>query len=96
IEQAAGLGIYDYCTSEQSLVYGHPFHPFPKNSKGFTEYDVRMYSPELRTSFQLCYVAVRKDVYMQEWVDDYTRINLHASLHGHVEQAWEAEWGEHG
>lgn len=33
---------------------------------------------------------------MQEWVDDYTRINLHASLHGHVEQAWEAEWGEHG
>lgn len=96
IEQAAGLGMFDYCTSEQSLVYGHPFHPFPKNSKGFTEHDVRMYSPELRTSFQLCYVAVRKDVYRQEWVDDPTRINLHASLHGHVEQAWEAECGEHG
>ena len=33
IEQASDLGIYDYITSEQSLLYGHPFHPFPKTPK---------------------------------------------------------------
>lgn len=85
IEQAAGLDIHDYRTSEQSLLYGHPFHPFPKNSKGFSEQDVQKYSPELRTSFQLCYIAVRQDVYMQEWVDDEAVIDLHDLLRSHVE-----------
>ncbi|WP_339308747.1 IucA/IucC family protein [Paenibacillus sp. FSL R5-0519] len=85
IEQAAGLDIHDYRTSEQSLLYGHPFHPFPKNSKGFSEQDVQKYSPELRTSFQLCYIAVRQDVYVQEWVDDETAMDLHDLLRSHVE-----------
>ncbi|WP_251034890.1 IucA/IucC family siderophore biosynthesis protein [Paenibacillus polymyxa] len=85
IEQAAGLDIHDYRTSEQSLLVGHPFHPFPKNSKGFSEQDVQKYSPELRTSFQLCYIAVRQDVYMQEWVDDDAAMDLHDLLRSHVE-----------
>ncbi|WP_458461947.1 IucA/IucC family protein [Paenibacillus sp.] len=85
IEQAAALDIHDYRTSEQSLLYGHPFHPFPKNSKGFTEQDVQKYSPELRTSFQLCYIAVRQDVYVQEWVDDEAAMNLQDLLRSHVE-----------
>ena len=85
IEQAAGLDIHDYRTSEQSLLYGHPFHPFPKNSKGFSEQDVQKYSPELRTSFQLCYIAVRQDVYMQEWVDDEAMMDLHELLRSHVQ-----------
>ncbi|MCY7561782.1 IucA/IucC family protein, partial [Paenibacillus macerans] len=63
IERAAELEVFDYRTSEQSLIYGHPFHPFPKNSRGFSERDVRMFSPELRTSFRLGYFAVRKDVF---------------------------------
>ncbi|WP_339785981.1 IucA/IucC family protein [Paenibacillus sp. FSL R7-0313] len=85
IEQAAGLDIRDYRTSEQSLLVGHPFHPFPKNSKGFSEQDVQKYSPELRTSFQLCYIAVRQDVYMQEWVDDEAMMDLHELLRSHVQ-----------
>ncbi|RPK24468.1 hypothetical protein EDO6_05412 [Paenibacillus xylanexedens] len=85
IEQAAGLDIHDYRTSEQSLLVGHPFHPFPKNSKGFSEQDVQKYSPELRTSFQLCYIAVRQDVYMQEWVDDEAAMDLHDLLRSHME-----------
>ncbi|WFR62819.1 IucA/IucC family protein [Paenibacillus amylolyticus] len=85
IEQAAGLDIHDYRTSEQSLLYGHPFHPFPKNSKGFSDQDVQKYSPELRASFQLCYIAVRQDVYVQEWVDDEAVMNLHDLLRTHVE-----------
>ncbi|OMF41217.1 hypothetical protein BK136_21845 [Paenibacillus amylolyticus] len=85
IEQAAGLDIHDYRTSEQSLLYGHPFHPFPKNSKGFSEQDVQKYSPELRTSFQLCYIAVRQDVYVQAWVDDEAAMDLQDLLWSHVE-----------
>ena len=85
IEQAASLDIHDYQTSEQSLLYGHPFHPFPKNSKGFSEQDVRKYSPELRTSFQLCYIAVRQDAYVQEWVDDEAMMDLHELLRSHVQ-----------
>ncbi len=85
IKQAAGLDIHDYRTSEQSLLYGHPFHPFPKNSKGFSEQDVQKYSPELRTSFQLCYIAVRQDVYVQEWVDDEAVMDLQELLRSHVQ-----------
>ncbi|WP_434752760.1 IucA/IucC family protein [Paenibacillus amylolyticus] len=80
MEHASGLGIHDYLTSEQSLLYGHPFHPFPKNSRGFTAQDVQQYSPELRTSFQLCYIAVRQDVYAEEWVQHSVKINLNQLL----------------
>ncbi|WP_340402052.1 IucA/IucC family protein [Paenibacillus sp. FSL H8-0079] len=96
IEQAAGLDIHDYRTSEQSLLYGHPFHPFPKNSKGFSEQDVQKYSPELRTSFQLCYIAVRKDVYVQEWVDDEAVMDLHNLLRSHVEPILKEKSGMYG
>ncbi|MCW3795320.1 hypothetical protein OM416_27310 [Paenibacillus sp. LS1] len=96
IEQAAGLDIHDYRTSEQSLLYGHPFHPFPKNSKGFSEQDVQKYSPELRTSFQLCYIAVRQDVYVQEWVDDEAVMDLHDLLRSHVEPILKEKSGMYG
>ncbi|MFD1175987.1 IucA/IucC family protein [Paenibacillus puldeungensis] len=80
LEQADELEISDYRTSEQALIYGHPFHPFPKNSLGFSEMDVRMYSPELRTSFQLKYFAVRRDMYQEEWVSDEKKVLLQESL----------------
>lgn len=96
IEQAAGLDIHDYRTSEQSLLYGHPFHPFPKNSKGFSEQDVQKYSPELRTSFQLCYIAVRQDVYVQEWVDDEAVMDLHDLLRSHVQPMLKEKSGMYG
>lgn len=85
LEHASDSGIHDYITSEQSLLYGHPFHPFPKNSSGFSAQDVQQYSPELRTSFQLCYIAVRKDVYAEEWVKHSDKIDLHQLL---VNQDW--------
>ncbi|MCM3698793.1 IucA/IucC family siderophore biosynthesis protein [Paenibacillus macerans] len=84
IERTAELEVYDYRTSEQSLIYGHPFHPFPKNSLGFSEQDVRMYSPELRTSFQLGYFAVSKDVYREEWVAEDKKVPPHESVQAHV------------
>lgn len=63
-----------YLTSEQSLLHGHPFHPFPKSVLGFSEADVRRYSPELKASFRLCYMAVRSDKFEEEWIGGKPRI----------------------
>ena len=60
---------FDYIASEQSLLFGHPFHPYPKNTIGFSYEDVRAYSPELRTSFPLCWIGVRRDVYLEAWAE---------------------------
>ncbi|MBD8499231.1 hypothetical protein IFO66_13110 [Paenibacillus sp. CAU 1523] len=73
--------IYDYLSSEQSLLYGHPFHPFPKNTLGFTEDEVSAYCPELQPSFPLCYLAIKKHVYQEEWV----YLGRHTKLHDTVE-----------
>lgn len=77
---------WDYLSSEQSLLYGHPFHPFPKNTEGFTENEVRKYCPELRTSFQLCYLAVREDIFQEEWVEEERRIDLHEAVYAKARQ----------
>ncbi len=55
-----------YLDSEQSLTYGHPFHPAPKSRQGFSAEDLRRYSPELRGGFQLHYFAVRRDAVCQQ------------------------------
>jgi siderophore synthetase component len=47
-----------YIQSEQSLTFGHPFHPAPKSRQGFSEEDHRRYSPELRSRFPLHWFAV--------------------------------------
>ncbi|MCG7377815.1 hypothetical protein MH215_12490 [Paenibacillus sp. ACRSA] len=89
IEKAAAFKMHDYCTSEQSLLYGHPFHPFPKNSRGFTEQDVLRYSPELRNAFPLCYIAVRKDVFQEEWVRGQGQIDWPDSVQQQLAQVVE-------
>ena len=85
LKDPANRDEWNYLKSEQSLLYGHPFHPFPKNTEGFTEDEVKKYCPELSTSFQLCYLAVRKDVFHEEWVSEERRIELHESVETHVQ-----------
>ncbi|AEG01766.1 IucA/IucC family protein [Methylomonas methanica] len=55
-----------YLDSEQSLTYGHPFHPAPKSRQGFTFEDLHRYSPELRRGFPLHYFAVYRDAVHQQ------------------------------
>ena len=55
-----------YLDSEQSLTYGHPFHPAPKSRQGFTAEDLLRYSPELRGGFPLHYFAVQRDAVHQQ------------------------------
>ncbi|MFF6958647.1 IucA/IucC family protein [Streptomyces sp. NPDC008317] len=62
---AAGLPLAGYLASEQSLVYGHRFHPAPK-SRGGDPGSWAAYAPETSASFPLRLLAVREDLTVQE------------------------------
>ncbi|MEV6945575.1 IucA/IucC family protein [Streptomyces sp. NPDC051172] len=51
-----------FLASEQALVLGHPLHPTPKSREGLSEAEARSYSPELRGSFPLRWLAVAPSV----------------------------------
>ncbi|MER6026295.1 IucA/IucC family protein [Streptomyces sp. NPDC001851] len=54
-----------YLESEQSLVYGHRFHPSPKSRTGDPE-DWLDYGPETGTRFPLRYLAVHRSLVREE------------------------------
>ncbi|MFC4035090.1 IucA/IucC family protein [Streptomyces polygonati] len=47
-----------FLDSEQSLILGHPLHPAPKGREGLGPAESAAYSPELRGSFPLHWLAV--------------------------------------
>jgi siderophore synthetase component len=47
-----------FLAGEQSLLLGHPLHPTPKSREGLSEAEARLYSPEVRGSFPLHWIAV--------------------------------------
>ncbi|GHD04473.1 hypothetical protein GCM10010313_20800 [Streptomyces violarus] len=51
-----------FLAAEQALVLGHPSHPSPKSREGLSETEARLYSPELRGSFSLHWMAVAPSV----------------------------------
>jgi siderophore synthetase component len=51
-----------FLAGEQALVLGHPLHPTPKSREGLSEGEARLYSPELRGSFPLHWMAVAPSV----------------------------------
>jgi siderophore synthetase component len=53
-----GQGERAYLRSEQSLTFGHAFHPTPKSREGVALDAIRRYSPELGAAFPLHYFAV--------------------------------------
>lgn len=55
-----------YIDSEQSLTFGHPFHPAPKSRQGFSDADMQRYSPEMRTRFALHYFAAHREDVVQQ------------------------------
>ena len=54
----------DYLKSEQSLILGHPFHPYPKCKKGMEKADVEKYSPEFQKSIHLFWIACAEGTYI--------------------------------
>ncbi|MFI1166377.1 IucA/IucC family protein [Streptomyces sp. NPDC020801] len=51
-----------FLSAEQALVLGHPLHPSPKSRDGLSEGEAAPYSPELRGSFPLHWLAVAPSV----------------------------------
>lgn len=57
-----------FIESEQSLIFGHPFHPAPKSRQGVSHEDMLRYSPETGASFPLHYFSVRREYLLQRSV----------------------------
>lgn len=51
-----------FLSAEQALVLGHPLHPTPKSRESLSEAEALLYSPELRGSFPLHWMAVAPSV----------------------------------
>lgn len=51
-----------FLAAEQALVLGHPLHPTPKSREGLSDAEARLFSPELRGSFPLHWLAVAPSV----------------------------------
>ncbi|MGW2049038.1 IucA/IucC family protein [Streptomyces sp. NPDC001858] len=51
-----------FLAAEQALVLGHPLHPTPKSREGLSDGEARLYSPELRGTFLLRWLAVAPSV----------------------------------
>ncbi|MFF1698459.1 IucA/IucC family protein [Streptomyces sp. NPDC058257] len=51
-----------FLAAEQSLLLGHPLHPTPKSREGLSDTESRLYSPELRGTFALHWLAVEPSV----------------------------------
>lgn len=54
-----------FIASEQSLLFGHPFHPAPKSRQGVSHQDMLRYSPETGARFPLHYFAVQREFLLQ-------------------------------
>ncbi|MER6273408.1 IucA/IucC family protein [Streptomyces sp900105755] len=55
-----------FLAAEQALLLGHPLHPTPKSREGLTESEARLYSPELRGSFPLHWIAVASSLFVTD------------------------------
>ncbi|WP_037620284.1 IucA/IucC family protein [Streptomyces aureus] len=51
-----------FLAAEQALLLGHPLHPTPKGRDGLSDTEGALYSPELRGSFPLHWMAVAPSV----------------------------------
>ncbi|MFG3170233.1 IucA/IucC family protein [Streptomyces sp. NPDC048200] len=51
-----------FLAAEQALLLGHPLHPTPKGREGLSDAEGALYSPELRGSFPLRWMAVAPSV----------------------------------
>ncbi|UAT32861.1 hypothetical protein K7T73_21440 (plasmid) [Bacillus badius] len=55
-----------FAAAEQALLSGHPFHPAPKSSQGFSADDLARYAPEMSAAFALHYFAAEPGLVEEE------------------------------
>lgn len=66
-----------FLDAEQALLVGHPMHPAPKSREGLTDAEAARYSPELRGSFPLHWLAVAPSVLATDsaWTERGRRVS---------------------
>ncbi len=96
--------INDFIGSEQSLIFGHPYHPAPKSRQGFSRRDVQDYSPELKVGFPLDYFEVAPEFVHEKTMlptkaSDLIKQQLNEKLPTTINSAqmipvhpWQAKW----
>lgn len=62
---------HTFASSEQSLIFGHSAHPYPKFREGFSTKESYSYLPEFQAQFSLCYIAVDRELL---WNNDSNKI----------------------
>ncbi|MTF39159.1 IucA/IucC family protein [Cyanobacterium aponinum] len=55
----------NFINSEQSLIFGHHFHPTPKSRQGFLEEELPIYSPETQGAFSLHYFRAHSSIILE-------------------------------
>lgn len=65
-----------FIESEQSLIFGHTFHPAPKSREGLTPKDIYEFSPELNANFSLHYFLVKKEHLIHESLTDKSATDI--------------------
>ena len=76
----------DYLSSEQQMALGHAFHPAPKARIGFSDAQLRQYSPEFGNGFQLHYFAIPSEFIQQKGLTDICAKDIiNADLPGELE-----------
>jgi len=78
-------------TAEQSLAYGHPFHPTPKSSVGFSETDLAKYAPEMGAAFALHYFAAAPQLVQEAFLSQSDEGLFPASVLAAAEQRLSGE-----
>jgi siderophore synthetase component len=61
-----------FLAAEQSLVFGHPFHPTPKSARGTLATNIQPYAPETGSSFALHYFALASELVAEEYLDSHS------------------------
>lgn len=87
-----------FIEAEQSLLFGHTFHPTPKSRQGFPEWRQHLYSPEQKGQFQLHYFAAHECIVQQRSIGPKTAADrvmeeLLQSMTGEEVRWFDRRWG---
>lgn len=87
-----------FLEAEQSLLFGHTFHPTPKSRQGFPEWRQHLYSPEQKGQFQLHYFAAHEAIVQQRSIGtkittDRVVEDLLQSMTGEEVRLFDRRWG---
>lgn len=88
----------NFLEAEQSLIFGHTFHPSPKSRQGFPEWRQQDYAPETKGTFKIHYFAAHQSIVYEQsmWPMKASEILLKELLCGldpDESGQFQQEWG---